>query len=82
MFASAVMRSTEAADLMAWPLDERAPRRHWRAATPMYPVLAAATGIKFTRYYGYTVENGNAVVVRGRARKYTILIVLNLFLIG
>ena len=25
MFASAVMRSTEAADLMAWPLDERAP---------------------------------------------------------
>ena len=28
MFASAVMRSTEAADLMACPLDERAPRRH------------------------------------------------------
>ena len=52
------------------------------AATPMYPVLAVATGIKFTRYYGYTVENGNAVVVHGRTRKYTILIVLNQFLIG
>ena len=52
------------------------------AVTPMYPVLAAATGIKFTRYYGYTVEYGNAVVVCGRARKYTILIALNQFLIG
>ena len=31
MFDSAVMRSTEAADLIACPLDERAPPRHWMA---------------------------------------------------
>ena len=31
MFASAVMRSTEAADLTARPQEERAPRRHWMA---------------------------------------------------
>ena len=31
MFASAVMRSTEAVDLIACPLDERASRRHWIA---------------------------------------------------
>ena len=31
MFTSAVMRSTEAVDLIACPLDERAPGRHWIA---------------------------------------------------